>query len=247
MPYIPQNRIQMNLYTGGAEYAILINGREYTGYYYKLYTGKVYTGKTPNDPFTQELTPIFKSNQNTTDPASNTTVYIALFNGDPDPPLVGDPATFPWVSKNIINYLRLRGENPNTVQAKNMVQSYIPQPTLKDYKHQQIYRYFVKKRNENIYKEISQNTFNKILKSDKTLYSRYYKPFRLIWQITGNQTDAGMANKRVTLYLEKALNLQGFQQFLNNDFLKFYKFPNLSNLYTSGNEFKTADGKNYIG
>jgi hypothetical protein len=223
MPYIPLSRIQMNLYTGGGEYAIARTGREYIGYYYKLYTGKVFTGNTPNDAFTEELTPIFASNENTTDPVDNSTVYIALFTGDPDPPLVGDPELFPWNNKNIVQYLRLKGQNPNTIQAKNMIQSYIPQPTPDDYKLGQFYRYFVKKKNENVYKEISQDTYNKVLKSDKTLYSKYYKPFRLLWQISGSETDTGQANRKMTLYAEKTLKIIGLQQFLKEDYTKFYK------------------------
>ena len=72
----------MNLYTGGGEYAIANSGREYIGYYHKLYTGKVFTGPTPNDSFVEELSPILVSNQNVTDPSDNNTVYIALFTGD---------------------------------------------------------------------------------------------------------------------------------------------------------------------
>lgn len=223
MPYIPLNRIEMNLYTGGGEYALAINGREYIGYYYKLYTGKVFTGRTPNDSFVQELVPILESNQNTTDPVSNNTVFVALFTGDPDPPLVGDPELFPWNKKNIVQYLKLKGLNPNTIQAKDMILSYVPQPTPDDYLLGQFYRYFAKKKNEVLYKEINQDTYNKILKSDKTLYSKYYKPFRLLWQLTGNENDVGQANRRMTLYAEKTLKITGLQQFLKEDYTKFYK------------------------
>ena len=223
MPYIPLNRIEMNLYTGGGEYALASNGREYIGYYYKLYTGKVFTGRTPNDSFVQELLPILASNENTTDPVDNNTVYVALFTGDPDPPLVGDPELFPWSKKNIVQYLKLKGQNPNTIQAKDMVLSYIPQPTPDDYLLGQFYRYFVKKKNEILYKEINQATYNKILKADKTLYSKYYKPFRLLWQLTGNENDVGQANRRMTLYAEKTLKITGLQQFLKEDYTKFYK------------------------
>ena len=223
MPYIPLNRIQMNLYTGGGEYAIANSGREYFGYYHKLYTGKVFTGPTPNDSFVEELSPILASNQNVTDPSDNNTVYIALFTGDPDPPLIGDPELFPWNKKNIIQYMRLKGLNPNTVQAKNSIQSYIAQPLPADYKLGQIYRYFVKRRNEVNYKEINQDTFTKIIQSDKTLYSKYSQPFRLLWQISGEELEVAQANKRMTLFAEKTLKIVGLQQFLKEDYTKFYK------------------------
>ena len=37
MPYYPSNRVQLNLYTDGTEYALRVNGNPYTGFYYKLY------------------------------------------------------------------------------------------------------------------------------------------------------------------------------------------------------------------
>jgi hypothetical protein len=56
MAYIPKNKIQTNLYTSGGEYAISSSGKDYVGYYYKLYNGKYFTGKTPNDSNIKELT-----------------------------------------------------------------------------------------------------------------------------------------------------------------------------------------------
>ena len=58
MPYYPSNRIQLNLYTDGTEYALKSNNQSYAGFYYKLYNGLSYTGKTPNDPYSQQLIPL---------------------------------------------------------------------------------------------------------------------------------------------------------------------------------------------
>jgi hypothetical protein len=55
MAYIPKNKIQINLYTSGGEYALLSSGQIYIGYYHKLYNGKYFTGKTPNDSNIKEL------------------------------------------------------------------------------------------------------------------------------------------------------------------------------------------------
>lgn len=50
MAYIPQNKIQTNLYTSGNEFTYLNSDRIYVGYYHKLYNGKYFTGATPNFP-----------------------------------------------------------------------------------------------------------------------------------------------------------------------------------------------------
>lgn len=237
----------MNLYTNGGEYAIIQTGEVYTGYYYKLYTGKAFTGHTPNDAFPQQLTPILQSNEDLADPVSNTKVYVALFTGDPDPILVGNPELFPWKRKNIVEYLKLIGQNPDTIQAKNAILSYVPKPTPEQYKLGQFFRYFTKKKNENIYTETNQDTYTKIIRLDKTIDSKYYQPFRLLWQIAGTKDDAGRANKRMTLYAEKTLKFVGLQKFLREDYTSYFKYSQASNLYTPGGEFKTRDGKDYIG
>jgi len=48
MTYIPQNKIQTNLYTKGNEFIYLNTQNYYIGYYHKLYNGKYFTGATPN-------------------------------------------------------------------------------------------------------------------------------------------------------------------------------------------------------
>lgn len=48
MAYIPQNKIQTNLYTKGNEFTYLNSSNQYIGYYHKLYNGKYFTGATPN-------------------------------------------------------------------------------------------------------------------------------------------------------------------------------------------------------
>lgn len=55
MAYIPQNKIQTNLYTSGGEFKYLNSSVKYIGYYHKLYNGKYFTGATPNFPDKKEI------------------------------------------------------------------------------------------------------------------------------------------------------------------------------------------------
>jgi len=55
MAYIPQNKIQTNLYTSGGEFKYLNSTLIYVGAYHKLYNGKYFTGATPNFPDKREI------------------------------------------------------------------------------------------------------------------------------------------------------------------------------------------------
>jgi hypothetical protein len=64
MAYVPQNKIQTNLYTYGGEYIFALSGQSYIGSYYKLYNGKYFTGQTPNTPNSQEILLVSNNNEN---------------------------------------------------------------------------------------------------------------------------------------------------------------------------------------
>lgn len=55
--YYPLNRVLTNQKTNGGEYTL--NGRTYSGYYYKTYDGKVFTGKDPVQGPSQPLQSIY--------------------------------------------------------------------------------------------------------------------------------------------------------------------------------------------
>ena len=71
--------------------------------------------------------------------------------------------------------------------------------------------------------------------------------FFLSWQLTGNKEKVAEVNKNITLLAMKNQRLPNLDEYLQFNWTKYYQFPNISNLYTAGGEFKTANGKNYIG
>ena len=83
--YIPKNKIQTNLYTSGGEYTLVSSGKNYIGYYYKLYNGKYFTGQTPNEPNSLEIifiNPIVPTNSDIINPL--TILYNPLLPTDQD-------------------------------------------------------------------------------------------------------------------------------------------------------------------
>lgn len=82
-----------------------------------------------------------------------------------------------------------------------------------------------------------------------------YDKISIEWMIKGDKFNVNKFNKSQVLTVEKPIsnfNQQqrywvGFSQYFKNNFLQFYQNTIEENLYTSGNEYKTSDGKEYIG
>ena len=52
-----------------------------------------------------------------------------------------------------------------------------------------------------------------------------YTPFQLLWTISGEEKEIEKTNYNITLLQEKRLKRRGLQQFLRNNYLKFYPSP----------------------
>ena len=230
--YYPKSQVKTNLFSNN-NFAILATGELYTGPYWKNSLGKYFTGTTPQDVPTQELVP---SNSGPGNPSGNSNI------ADEEPLLYNE---FLTTNDDVVVYNSITG-NPEV--NFNLIPPYFAsKPTEQDYQIGEFRRYFCKKENEIIYIEISKSTYDLlIIKSPNILWQLYF-PFNLPWQITGNQEQVARTNKNIVDLTSQRLRLPRFGDYLNNNYTKYYKFPNISNLYTSGGEFKTKDGQNYIG
>jgi hypothetical protein len=205
MAYVPKNRIQSNLYTTGGEYLLEKDNSEYIGYYYKLYDGKAYTGKNPDDkpnfsliPFTPILT---KEIFGETFPQN----YIYIPKGNID----------------IANYLIIKNISPDfTLDSPKL---YLSTPTEQDYKLGEFRRYFCKKRNEYIYLEISKEDYDKLVKRDSTIDYKLWFPFNIPWLLVGDKNKVSQVNKDIVLLQINKDKLYGFNKYLKEDYLKYYK------------------------
>ncbi len=193
MTYVPLNRVDTDKFTPGGEYVILNTGLYYTGYYHEYYNGTFYTGNNPSFSDKQRLV---KSTPDVI-PTSDTAYVVSLETG----------TTFAKT-------------NPSTY---SNLESYQPQLTDQDYTVGDFRRYFAKQINALSYTEISLAQYNALrARSDKYLW-QYYQVFSLPWLITGDEMEVAKANKNNTLLTEKLNNIKGLQQFLQEDYTKFYK------------------------
>lgn len=222
MPYIPLNRIQTDLFTNGGEYVYRISGVEYTGDYYKLYNGQTFSGASPDEPFSQEIVPLLGTAfiEDEYD-LEGRTVSVPLGTEDPD---IVVPYKETLYNINLLNeYIKLQGLRPDQVPKVKKILAQNIVPTEKDYELGQFFRFFVKKRNEPVYIEIDRKLFELVKKQDVKLYSKYYLPFRLLWTLTGNEDDVFEANKSIADKAERALDLIFLPEFLELDWLKYYR------------------------
>lgn len=193
MAYVPLNRVITDKFTPGGEYVVLSTGLYYTGYYHEYYNSTFYTGNNPSFPDKQRLV---KPTADTL-PVTNSSYVVSLETG----------TTFGKTAP--VTYSDL--------------ESYYPQLTDQDYIVGDFRRYFAKQINALSYTEISLAQYNALkARSGKYLW-QYYQTFSLPWLITGDELEVAKANRNNTLLAEKLNNIKGLQQFLQEDYTKFYK------------------------
>ena len=241
--YIPKNRIKENLYTPGNEFIVKTTEANYAGFYHSLYTGEFYSGKTQNDSNIIELVKFEVQGEPRLAPNLIETNVIALFLEDPDPVVNQDQ----WNQGDIVTYLKLRNESTTDDQPKEMPQFYYANPTEEDYQLGTFTRYFTVKANELRYMEVSKKTYSKLQAQGSDIVWELFISFKLQWTIDGVEDEVFDINRSQTLITERRIGRKGFQEFLNNDYLKYYISVNLNNQYTSGDDYTLPNGLNYEG
>lgn len=212
MPYIPLNRIQPNLYTAGNEYYRLYDGSEYVGSYHKLYNGTFFTGKNPNDGKPEPL-----GKYSDTLPVEDGTVTYATldyYEGSDVYDINIDTTT---------QYLFLKNKNPNAQKPRKLPKPYQPILQDSDYTLGEFQRYFVKKVNQLSFVEIDITQYQGFSSGNNEYYWQYYITMQLPWKITGEKEEVAKVNRSMVLLTEQKNNIRGLQEFLDYDYLKFYK------------------------
>lgn len=244
MSYFPKYYTKTNLYTIGNEYVIKSTGENYIGYYWSTGNNRFYSGKNPQDSFVTQIIPI-PPNQGLPNQLSGI-VYVNYVI--PTEGIQDSTPEFPYNKEIVLNYLNIFNPNYPITNNTKMIPPYnLTIPTQQDYQNGEFRRYFAKKTNAIEYIEINQLTYDALVKKIPTIEWTLYFPFNIPWKLTGDKQQVYDVNRNITLLKMKNNKLYKFDEYLKFDFIKYYKYTELSNLYTSGGEFKTANGQNYIG
>jgi hypothetical protein len=228
MSYYPSSQIKTNLYTNGEEYILSTTKEIYKGNYYELSSGKKYTGTSPNNKPNILLTEIiiYPNSNGEFNEGEAESRGISFSN----PPII---STTPYNNKKIpIRFLPVY--NPTI-------------PTPKDYNLGVFTRYFCKKNNELKYIEIDEKTYNLLKLKSNQLAWDLYTPLLVLWYLNGEKEKVFQTNKGLVNLIEKQNKWYGFSQYFKDNYTKYYQSQYTNNLYTSGSEFTTKNGQNYIG
>tara|TARA_R110001592_G_scaffold330169_1_gene612277 strand:- start:6 stop:941 length:936 start_codon:yes stop_codon:yes gene_type:complete len=245
MPYYPSSQVLPNLYTNGGEYALITTGEVYKGYYHEISNGTSFTQKTPQknsvtlvplNPATQK--PITNLNPSIT---GETIQILGRRYSTTDSPIIINPKTnSPYLVPD-------SSYNSNDIPRAIPVIS-VSYPTKEDTNKGIYTRYFVKKNNEIRYFEINKLTYNLLLENSPQIATDLYSGASLQWKITGDKEKVFIYNRNQTRNIERKLRWPGFSQYFKEKFNQFFQSPKTQeNLYTNGSEFKTSNGKEYVG
>lgn len=218
MPYIPSNRIKTDLYTNGGEFLNIVTNKVHVGYYHATYKGQFFTGKNQNDTVVQELIRIDDGENTIIEyDAENLLYKFVADNVDED----YSPTSY----QDRLDYIALANPTPN--EAFLLPVQFFPKPTQEEYELGVFQRYFCVKYNENLFVEINKDTYDQISTGNDEWDFKTYYPFRIQWTLTGEKEKVFIANKNSTLlknqFLFRNFKRNGFPEFLNENYLKFYK------------------------
>jgi hypothetical protein len=196
--YYPKSQIQTDLYANPGEFIYLNSKQQYAGFYYKTSTGQFFSGKNPNVVPSLELV----ASQQQVD------------------------------TLNIIKDLRFQGDlNTNYSIRKSIIQNELPSsisyylnvPTLADYQLGSYLRYFCKRANQDIYIEISKDTYNLLVNKNPKILFTDYTPFQIIWTLIGENSESiSKINLNIVSLTERRLSFRGLVRYFKN-YSQFYK------------------------
>jgi hypothetical protein len=198
--YYPLSQIKTNLHTNGGEFVISSTKENYIGYYFKTSAGEYFTGRNQNDLPNQPLTPSDILSPPTSPVVESITVEnINIFNVEYD------------ILKN------------TDVNQTTLLPIYAPTyPSSQDYQVGEFRRFFCKKTNEIQYIEIDPKQYSLLTNKDSQILWQIYFPFNIPWSISGQVDVVARTNKNIVELTIKQLKLPRFNDYLKNDYLKYF-------------------------
>ena len=242
--YYPKSQISTNLYTSGNELENEFTGKNYIGYYFKTSNGNYKSGKTPQSPGSINLI-LQRNEKGFTSPnlikdnklLNQSKNSDSSTNNEKKPFYIDDP----YFSISNIDYF-----------AKNIsapVNSVI-YPTESDYINNRFQRYFLRKANNPIFKEVNKQTYTLYVNQDSSVQFDLYYPFKFLWTIAGkSKNEVANINYNILKLTEKRTKALGLLNYFKNRLTEYYKIVGIQqNLKTDGTEYKiSATGLPYKG
>ena len=213
--YYPKSQIQTNLYTDGNELVYESTYGNYKGFYYKTSNGSFFSGKTPEDSTSQRLVIPQQSPQRNgiinpnLPPNSNQVDLLPI-----EPPKVQYTLSQDYIKSSKFSF------NENISAPVN----HTVYPTEKDYERGNFTRYYVKKVNSPLIKELPKKIYNRYVNKDKYVQYDLYIPFKFVWTITGkDEKEVANLNYKTLQFTENGYGITGLVNYFKNKLTEYYK------------------------
>lgn len=230
MAYLPKHYVKTGLTANPGAFIDRATGQPYTGPYYAIATGQFFGGVGPQDPNAKEIIPFGEGEV----PAGTQYQQVGIaFNLDVVNVRPGESSydiqNLPSVNYQVYqpqlvnDYTAIKKYQAKDFQPRLLPYGVTPIPDSNDYKVGEYRRYFCKKTNQNTYLEIDNQQFTSIQGKDPKFFWEQYFVFSLPWSIAGEESQVYKTNKNITQERIITLKLYGFDKFLKEDYIKFYK------------------------
>ena len=97
------------------------------------------------------------------------------------------------------------------------------QPTPDNYKYNNFERYFIRRVNQPLFVEIESKLYSKFVEQSSEVPYTIYIWFKMPWLISGDKEHVRTSNNNIVLLREQNLQVYGLQEFLQEDYLQYYK------------------------
>lgn len=209
--YYPKSQIKPGLYTRGNELVYASNKENYIGYYYKTSQGNFFSGKTPNSLNSERLILLTRE-------------YLDYTN----PELLNEPILEVEAGREVEYTLDPDYRNATDIDYYSRILK-VPSntkvyPTKKDYELGQFTRYFVKKVNTPLFKELTQENYRRYVNKDQYVQYDLYIPFKLIWCVSGeDKNKVANLNYKTLQLTEKRYKVKNLVNYFKNKLTEYYK------------------------
>ena len=217
--YYPKSQILSSQYTNGGELIYDSSKLEYKGYYFKTSNGQYYSGKTPQSPNSERLLLLEKQ-----------------YNDYQNPQIIRDQESLnstrsllPKESVNIVGYNLDPSYNYATKNKYNNKKITAPVnhkvfPTEDDYNLGQFQRYFLKKTNTPLFKEVPQELYLRYTNKDEYVQYDLYLPIKFMWTLTGvDKNTVANINYNILELAERRYKATGLVNYFKNKLTEYYK------------------------
>lgn len=230
MAYLPKHYIKTGLTANPGQFIDRATGQPYSGPYYAIATGQFFAGVGPQDPNAKEIIPFGNTEviPSTQYQQVGVAFNLDVINIKPGGSSYGiqnqpDVNYRVYQPELVDNYTAIKKFQAKDYQLRILPYGVTPIPDSNDYKVGEYRRFFCKKTNESTYLEIDQQQYESISAKDPKFFWEQYLVYTLPWAITGEEATVYQTNKNITLNKITSLKLTGFQAYLKEDYLKFYK------------------------